>query len=213
MLLYITLSSIILAFAISLICFRLNYPVHLKFLSVFLGLTVLSELVALYLVESRMGNIALYNTVMGLEFCAYAYFFKLILKSRRQQRMITWFLCIFPAFWFGVTFGVFGIDSWNSYLAVASSLFIIYWAIMYYYELFQATTLVKLSTCAEFWIATALIIYYAGNLPYTGMMNYLFTHFPGLAMKLRALLQILNILLYSIISYAYLCRIPIRKSS
>ena len=105
-----------------------------------------------------------------------------------------------------------GIWKWDSHFLVIGSLATVLLSANYYYELFTADELVKLSTSFEFWIATALIIFYACNLPYLGILQLLTKNLTPLATRLIQSLQIFNILFYSMITYAYLCRIRIAKS-
>ena len=150
---------------------------------------------------------------MGIEAWAYALYYSLILENRKLKTVIRLFLYLFPVFWFIVVFGIFGFSNWNSYLAVTGSLFTICLSIAYYYQLFTASDLVKLTASSEFWIATGLILCYSCSLPYTGMMNFLNKNYPVLSRQLLTMLQILNILMYLFFTYAYICKILIRKSS
>lgn len=214
MIYYIALSTLILSFLASLLSFRLDYPLHLKVFSLLLGCMVVDELGALYLVKTfHISNLGWYNVFMGIEAWAYALYYSLILQNRRVKLIIRRFLFLFPIFWFIVVFKVFGIANWNSYLAVTGSLFTICLSIAYYYQLFTASDLIKLTESSEFWIATGLILCYSCSLPYTGMMNFLNKNFPVLSSQLLTMLQILNILMYSLFTYAFICKTLIKRSS
>ena len=99
----------------------------------------------------------------------------------------------------------FGISSWNSYVYIVESLFTVCLAAAFYYQLFTAPTLIRLTTSPEFWIATGLIIFYTCNLPYLGMLNFITKDYLSLAKSLLMLLQILNIIMYSLFTLAFLC--------
>ncbi len=109
-------------------------------------------------------------------------------------------------------FFIFGITKWNSYVVIAGSFFIICFSAAYYYQVFTQDELARLDNSPEFWIATGLIIFYACNLPYMGMLNFLVKNYLGLAIKFLSILKILNVIMYSIFIYAFLCRIIIKKS-
>ena len=162
--------------------------------------------------ESHRSNVPLYNTFMLVEFWVYAFYFRWIILSTAIRKIINFFLLLFPIFWAIVVFGAFGIDKWNSYVAIIGSFFTICFSVSYYYQLFTQKDLVRLDITPEFWIATGLIIFYACNLPYVGMLNFLVKNYLLLARQLLTVLGILNIIMYSIFIYAFVCRIIIKKS-
>lgn len=209
---YIVVAVIGLSFLFSLISFRLNFPLHLKVFALFLGLTFIVEFRATWLMEHHRSNVPLYNIFMLVESCFYAWFFRRIIQSTPVRKIINCFLLAFPLFWALVVFWAFGIHKWNSYVAVAESFFIICFSVSYYYQLFTQADLVRLDSNPEFWIATGLIIFYACNLPYMGMLNFLVKNYLLLARQLLAVLAILNIVMYSIFIYAFICRITTKKS-
>jgi hypothetical protein len=209
---YIGLAVIAIAFLSSLVSFGLDYASHLKLFSFILGCTVLNELGAFVIPKYFHGsNVPWYNILMGIEFWLYAFYFGKILHRRWIQQVIKSFLFGFPIFWLIVVFWVFGIKSWNSYVAIAGSLFTVFLAVMFCYQLFTQRELVRLTVSSEFWIAVGLFIFYSCNLPYIGMLNYLVKNYLILAQKLLIVLQILNIAMYSTFTYAFLCRIRTAK--
>jgi 4-amino-4-deoxy-L-arabinose transferase-like glycosyltransferase len=154
-------------------------------------------------------NIPVYNIVLLIEFTGYALFFNRILTIRWLKRVTAYFLIIFLLFWFVSVFIVFGIFNWNSYVYVIGSLFTICLAICYYYQLIKSSDINSLKRNSEFWISTGLIIFFATNLPYMGMYNFLTVNYPDLANNFGTLLLVLNIIMYSMFAYAFLCRIRI----
>jgi hypothetical protein len=211
---YTTLTVICLSFICSLVAFWLDYPFHLKLISILLGFTVVSELFITKLIHhiwKGTTNIPWYNIVMCVEFFAYAWYYHCILKNKTLNKIVVAYLIALPISWFILTFKVFHLTNWNSYVDVAGSIFTVFLSCVFYYQLITAPDLVRLSRSPEFWIATALILYYSGSLPFTAMLDFLTEKVRGLAKSFVTILQILNILFYSLICYAYLCRINIKK--
>lgn len=204
------ISSIAVAFGCSLVGFRLH-PTHLKLLSVILGFDLFGELAGLYLYSIIKTNLPAYNVILLGEFVAYAYFFYIIAKLRWLKKLTITLMIVFPIFWFVAVFILFGFKSWNSYVYTAGSLFVLLFAIGYYYELITNAEVKRLSNNSEFWIVTGLIIFYTGNLPFLGMYNFLIVNYKDLAANLGTVLRILNIIMYSLFAYAYLCRINTEK--
>ena len=202
------------AFLASLTSFKQPYSKHLRFFSLLLALTFVVEFVAVIgrRLEWISSNIILYNTFMLIEFTAYMWYFHQVIRNPKVKRRLRFLLVAFPIFWVWSTLAVFGISIWNSYVSTAGSLITVIMAAYYYYELFTASELVRLNRSAEFWIATGLIIFYACQLPYVGMLNYLTVNHRPLARQLLAVLQIGVCIMYSIFIYAYLCKINIAKS-
>ena len=140
------------------------------------------------------------------EFTCYAYFFYLLIKLHWLKKMAVIFICTFPLFWFIAVFSLFGLKNWNSYVYIVGSLFIMLFVIGYYYQLITNEEVKRLTNNSEFWIATGLIIFFAGNLPYLGMYNFLIKNYSDLADSLSTILRLLNIMMYSLFAYAYICR-------
>jgi hypothetical protein len=208
---YIYTGTIGLAFLASLVSFRQEYDRHLKLFSLLLGLTFLVECAAVTMMKTHHNNVGLYNSFMLVEFWTYGYYYYMIIGKGFVKRAIRWFLWVFPAFWVVAVFLLFGWKQWNSYVVIAGSLSVIFFSAAYYYQLFTQPSLVKLSRTPEFWIATGLILFYSCNLPYIGMLNFLVNNYLLLARRLMGALDILNIIMYSIFIFAYLCRIRTRR--
>jgi len=184
---------------------------HLKVFSVLLGITFFVECCAIWLIDHHISNIPMYNIFMLVEFWVYAWYYRLILKSKTPRKIINIFLWIYPLFWAIVVFWVFGINRWNSYLSVIGSFFTILFSVAYYYQLFTQPELARLDRTPEFWIATGLLLFYTCELPFMGTLNFLVKNYRHLAHQLITVLQVLDILMYSIFIYAFLCRTIIKK--
>jgi hypothetical protein len=168
------------------------------------------EVCAVYLLKALhlKTNNYLYNTAMLIEFWGYAYFYRSIIKSRVIKRMLTWYVCLFPAFWIIIVFVVLKFNEWNSYLSDAGSVCTIIISTLVYYQLFTTSRLVRLTASFEFWIATALILYYTVNFTFLGMLNFLSNNYRPFAVKLLTVLQVSNIVFYAIITCAFIILAP-----
>ena len=208
---YVLLITLMLAAGCSLIQFRLH-PAHLKIIAVLLVIDLLNELLATiwfsFLRNSFhvKNNMIVYNSFVLIQFIAYALYFSRVIVFKWFKKICIVFLLLFPLLWiFSVCF-VFGIYSWNSYIHVAGSTFTIIGCCIFFYQLYTRDELVSLSRNTEFWIAAALFIFYTCNLPYTGMLNYLINNALNVAEDLAYVLRLLNIVMYTLITYAFLCR-------
>jgi hypothetical protein len=207
---YIYLATVFVAFLSSLMSFRLNLPVHLKFFSALLGLTFLVELFASVILRFVLGvknNHWVYNAFMLVEFPAYGYYFYRIIRIESLKKAIRFFLIVFPVFWIITVLFQIGIRNWNSYVITVGSFFTVLFALMYYYQLMSASEMVTLRMLPEFWIATGMVIFYLTALPYFGMLNFLIRNYSTLATSLLGVVKVMNILMYSFFTIGFLCSI------
>jgi hypothetical protein len=204
--LYCYLISVLMSFLISLISFKFKYPVHLQLFSIFLGITVITEMIANFMLDTfnLTRNYPVYNCFILLQYPLLAYYFKLIITSKSTKYVISLFMIFFPLLWLLSIILIFGLNNWNSYAVMLGDLFVIIVGARYLYELFTSDELIDFKTSPEFWIAAALIFYCCCELPITGILNCLYGE-TGNSL-LNKILQILNIIMYSTFIYAYLCR-------
>jgi len=202
---YSALLITVMAFISSLRSFRLDYSKNLKFFSILLGVTAFNEVGAWFIpAVLHQKNIDWYNIFMGIEFLMYGYFYYLIIELKIVKTVIRVYLWVFPVFWYTVVFFVFGIKSWNSYLAIAGSLSVVCFSLFYYYQLVAfAPQKKQFGSSAEFWIVTGLLVFYSCNMPYIGMLNFLVKNYLTLAHKIIVSFQVMYILTYGLFIYAF----------
>ncbi len=212
---YIYVGSIAIAFISSLISFRLDYPFHLKLFSILLGLTFVVEFFVTF-IEKKFhykNNYWIYNAFTLVEFWVYAYWYYSITTIKNLKKVMLFFLFAFPVFWFITVFFVFGFNVWNSYVIIVGSFFSIVFVASYYYQLISSPSLTVLRLQPEFWIATGMLIFYLGALPYFGMLNFLMKNHMSVAVTLLTVLITLDIFMYLLFSYGFLCQIINTKKS
>jgi len=214
-LIWIYILAVFIAFLSSLRSFRLDFPFHLKLFSCLLGLTFLVELAAAILVFGyHRSNHWLYNLFILVEFWVYAYYYLLIIPTGSWRKLLQVFLAIFPIFWFITVFFVFGFNTWNSYVIIAGSFFSVLFALMYYYRVITAGEILSLRNTTEFWIATGMLIFYLTSLSFFGTLNFLNKYHPRAAVTLLSVYEVLDIIMYALFIYGFLCRTTnIMKSS
>ena len=169
-----------------------------------LAITVLTEIFANFLLGALHlnTNYPVYNCFLLVQYVTLGLYFKIIILSKRTKFIIKVFMCLFPLFWLFTDVFIFGLNHWNSYVILVGDLFIICFAARYLYELFTSEKLINFKTSPEFWIAAATIFYSCCELPITGILNYLATN----NRSLNSVLQVLNIIMYLVFIYAFLCK-------
>lgn len=160
-------------------------------------------------------NSPIYNSFTIVEFLAYAFFYRKIIGVKWIRQGIRFFMLLFPVFWFLMVFVVKNFKQWNSYVAVCGGIFSVGAALGYYYNLLHSSHFSRLKTKAEFWIATGMLINYACQVPYWGVLNFLTKHkeYKTITLSLANVSYIMNTGMYLIFIYSFLCRINTRTKS
>lgn len=194
---------------VSFLCSLIRFRQHthaLKIFSIFLGLTVVTETLANIAIYYHWEtNYIIYNSFMLPEYCLYALFFKSIIRNTRIKGVLSAYLLIFPLIWIATTVWLH-ITTWNSYAVLIGDAATVGMCAAYLFEVLASEELIDLKTSAEFWITAGTLIYCCSEIPITGRLNYLAAHHKQVTLWLEDVLQILNILMYLTIIYAYLCR-------
>jgi hypothetical protein len=197
-----------MCFGCSLISFKLHFPFHLRLFSILIGLAVATEFaVPIWLHNFHHStNYPVYDIYMLLEYGLYAFYFKMIIQKRWMRQVIFCFIAVLPIVWVITTFFIAGFTAkWNVYMVLFGDSFAVAMCIGYFYEAFISDRLIDFKTSPEFWIAVGILFYSCCEIPVSGMLNYLEANYQPTAMVVLSALQILNILMYSIFIYAYLC--------
>lgn len=211
---YLYLAVLTLSAVSAGLAMRKGLPRHLKVFAVLLFYTCLVELSVTFLKKFLPnGNLQLYNFFMLVEFLWYAYYFRRIIRFRIIKRSIDVFLFLYPVVWYFIVFFLYKIDEWNSLVFVTGASFTIFVSILYCYQSFIAEEIIQFRYYSEFWIAIGLLIFYASATPYMGMFNYLTRTHHELALVLKTLLRISNIIMYSLFTYAYVCQMTNTRKS
>jgi len=176
--------------------------------SVFLGITTLAEIIANFFISvfHLKFNFPVYNIFMLIEYPLLAFYFSQIISSDTFKKIIISFIFFYPVLWCITFFSILKKHEFNSYGVMGGDLFIVIICARYLYELFTSTKLILFKKHAEFWIAIGLMFYSCCELPITGILNFLEQDWQ-MVRQLSIVLQILNIIMYSIFIYAFLCPI------
>lgn len=151
---------------------------------------------------------------MLIEFWTYGFYYYQVIRIKIFRKVLFYFLAIFPIFWLVTISFRFGFNTWDSYVIVAGCFFSVLFAIMYYYQTVTAREIQSLRNSPEFWIATGMLIFYLGALPYYGTLNFLMSYNMAVATSLLQVLKVLDTLMYALFSYGFIWQIiNMRKSS
>lgn len=208
---------VIFSFLVSLISFTYRYPWHLRLFSILLGFTALTEVAAIAIVHKYIHwingkNYFIYNSFIIIEFVIYAAFYYQISLYAKVRKLILLLTSVYILFWYFSVFWINGFYKWNSYVITVEGIFAVFCAITYLNQILKSDKLIRLYSHPEFWIATGMLIFYSCQAPFFGMLNYLVKNYRVLSTALLNVVDVLNILMYLIFTYAFLCPLIHKKS-
>jgi len=196
-----------LCWLISLTSIVFNRARYLKLFSLFLLVTISVEWIAWYMARKlHINNLWLYNAYTLIEFCFLPYFYFLITKSDKVKLTIKYFLILYPLFFILNYFFIQTPYVFNTYAYLAGIMFVLFLIGNWYKEVLFGENKIILSREPVFYISCAFFLFFIIEIPYTLLLPYFVTHDLKVAMGLIWVIKILNIILYILLTIAYLCR-------
>lgn len=187
---------------------RKNRPIYLKLFPFFLLIAFIIELWAWRLGMQGISNANIYNFFSVFAFIFYMFVVRHVIFSKTVKRVILYIMSLYAI---SALVNILFIQHVNTFHTVTYSLgcfLIVVISIYYFYELFQVPRSINLKKEPAFWIVAGLLFFYSCTLPILGVLNYV----PdAIAFSLEPIITILNVLLYSLFTIAFLCRINFRE--
>jgi hypothetical protein len=205
--------SIIVCAIIGLITWHRNREMYLKVLPVFLLLDFTIESIGWWLSSRHESNILLYSIFNVLALNFYLFILYNVLRTTMAKKVVTIVMIFFSLFAIGNFVFYQGLEEYHSLTYSVGSLCIVAVSAYYFLELFQFPRSITLMREPGFWISSGLIFFFSCGFPFFGSINIMNALPKLLLNNLEILLNILNILLYTLFSIAFLCRNNTRKST
>jgi len=183
---------------------------YLKLFPPYLGLSLVIEIIAIYLVSIGAKNYILYSAFGIIEFAFFLYVLSEIIKKKSVRRLIRITL-VLNALISASNILFFQTNTYTSISYSFGSLLLVVFCIYYFFELFRYPKFIRLINEPSFWICSGLLFYYCCSFPLLGLTTLLSYTPPLLVRNAYILLIVLNSLLYTLFIIAFLCRIRIRK--
>lgn len=183
---------------------------YLKLFPAFMGVTVLIELTGWQLGAHGLPPVRMYNYFTSFEFEFYLFLVREIIRRRIFKTIIFGVMALFAgAALYNINF--VQVDTFATFSYAIGCLLIVAASIYYFLELFQFPKAVNLLNEPAFWICSSILFFYCCTFPLMGLFNYLNRVTPVIMQHLNFILTFLNILLYSLFTIAFLCKLNIRK--
>jgi hypothetical protein len=194
------------------IYFQDKKDIYLRLFPLFLLVTDIVEILGNYVASHHGNTTAIYNPFEIFEFCFYFFMLMRIIQNKRAKKIVLGLSLLYLLFaLYNVLFGQKEI--FNSMSYTAGALLTVAICIYYFFELFQYPQSVNLLRQPAFWICSGLLFFYSCTFPIFGLANF-FGEAPRVIINnVEAIINIINVFLYSSFTIAFLCGIRIRKST
>jgi len=205
--------TIIVCFIASLVGMtkKENRALPLVLFPFFLFLTATVEFAGWRLSETNHRTLLLYNLFSGFEFSFYLFFFTYIVNKGLKKRLYI----IIPFYMVITLLNIFylqGKTGFHTYTYMLGCILIAISSISYFFSLFRFPDTGSLVKNPFFWIGIALLFYYTCSFSLYGLQNFIIDNTTYYDTVLTVAGDLLNVLLYTLFSIGFLCRINIRKS-
>lgn len=206
--LYFELISLLASFSFYL---RKGIPLYLKLFTPFLLVTLVVEIIGWALIELEGINPSfLVYPFSVFEFGFYLYALCNIIQTPRIKKAVFYMLFIYPVL---ALVNIYFIQA-NEFPSISYSLgclLIVGICIYYFYELFHLPSSVNLVREPAFWICTGLLFFYICSFPLFGLYKLLYSASSIILQNITTILTVMNALLYTLFTVAFLCGVRSRK--
>jgi len=185
---------------------------YLRVFPAFLAIVTVVVGISSYLASRFINNMTLFNPLTVLQYCFYFFVLYRIIRNNTVRRIAWHLIWIYPLVAGTNILFIQKINTFHTITYSLGGLLIVALCIWYFFELFQRPNSVNLTGNPDFWICSGLLFYFSCSFPIIGMLNNLKTVPAFIIMNLNSILNVLDILLYTSFSIAFLCRLKIRKS-
>jgi len=204
---------ILIGFLASLsLYFQRKGDAYLKLFPPFLLITLLVECASMFGMVKGKAIFAMYNFFSILEFSFYFFLLREIIKSVLIKRIVRFIIWLYALLALGNLIFIQKIYGFPSLTYAFGCLLIVAICIYYFFELFQLSHSVTLVRQPAFWICSGLLFFYCCSFPIFAPMNLTKALPPFIFRNFGAIINLLNVLLYSSFTIAFLCRLRTRNS-
>lgn len=185
---------------------------YLRLFPIFLLITLLVESTSMFGLVRRNANAAMYNFFSVFEFSFYFFILGEIIKNVRVKKIVRAIIWLYGLLAIGNIIFIQKIYGFPSLTYMIGAFLIVVICIYYFFELFQISHSVTLVRQPAFWICSGLLFFYCCSFPIFASMNLTKTLPLFIFRNFGLIVNILNVLLYSSFTIAFVCRLRTRKS-
>jgi len=180
----------------------------------YLTLVCITEILGLlYIKTLGQSNAWIYNIFIIFEATYICYGLYVALKFSTNKALQ---ICSFPLIIFCSTYAFevfnYGFLKFKTLTTTIESVLFVFISLIYFYLLIKQKDPINLKTHSPFWWVAAVLFYYFGSTVYNLFIHFLYQDFPKSYHILSYIMLGLNLLLYSIWSYSFICPSRQQKS-
>lgn len=206
------LKVLIVAIIIGILRYNKSNHLYFRLLPLFLLLTLLVELLSQLMHHTKNGNVFIYNLFTILEFTFLSFVFWSIIPNPQAAKQIRQFSFILPAICLCNVFFIQGVNTFHSYTYMLGCLVMIFYSIIYFYQIFNSSQRFDLLREPAFWISIGVMFFYISSFSVFGLLNNI-SKLPNiLKYNLQKILYVVNAFYYTLFIIAFLCQFKITKS-
>ena len=189
------------------IMYRNSWPLSFRILAFFILLYVVSDTTGSIMgVVYKMRNHFVYNFLYTIQFIVISIFFYYQANSSVIRKVILYFLFIFPLFVFVNAIWFQNFFTLQTFSYVFGGSFVILLSVSYLWQLYVSEETHSIFRDPVFWFSLAWLLNFAVTVPFFGMLNYLNSNFPDLALNYYLLVIDISDCLRSILlTIGFLC--------
>ncbi|CAN5565111.1 hypothetical protein BH09BAC4_BH09BAC4_29740 [soil metagenome] len=163
------------------------------------------------LVTGRNSNVV-FHIFQPTEYALLASFFAGYFAKTRTTQLAHVSIISFAIFCFIDALFIEKINAINSLSFSVEAILLILWCAYYFYALYKQDEVLHIRQIPEFWICTGILFFQTGAFFLMGLLNYLTRTSPDVATKLYNINHLLNILLYSLYTIGFVCKVGQKES-
>jgi hypothetical protein len=189
-----------------------------KYFPLYLGIIVVCEMAGKYLNYTGHNSlkVGLYNFfVIPLEI----FFFVSIFYKEFEKLSVRWLpiaaACIYFVCWLADMFIISKYPNWwfHSFSYTVGILLMLVLILTFLYILATGNDILFIKSNIMFWVCLGLFVFYFCSLPFFGVGNYLFAHYKNIYIGYAHATYILNFIMYSLFTIAFIWGKPKSSSS
>ena len=212
---YFTIDKFILIISIIIGLLKSNKlnKTYLNYLPLILLTILLFEISIKLIHKPGENNILFYNIISVIEFTFFLYFFQEVIPFHKTKIIIKILKISIPIICFVNIVFIQGIHTFHTITYIFTALILIIIGVLFFYQTFKKTEIVKLQNESSFWITTAIIFFYTSSISIMGIINYAAILPKSIIIQMHNVLISVNCFFYLMLIFAFTCQINTRKST
>ncbi len=208
---YIYFSFLVTSLILSIFCYKKDKALYV--FPILLSVAFITEIAVLILWYYKKSFFFLYHIYLPIEYSLLAYYFYLTIDNPLVKKVILYSIPSFIMLSLMFTLEIVSSSKYPNFQTNIECFLLVIWSTITIFTI-DVKEDINIISLPVFWVCTAVLIYHCGVFSYTGVFNYLMELKPELFNKLEFyVLKILNYILYTCLSIAFICSHRMKRYS